>query len=114
MCKTTVECPKCIGNRKIERFSHIASGDCFMCGGSGTIQIDSSFKDLQASDKVKKQLEWIVKATPAQWNKLTWEQINKARSLGHSELAIKAKVVWPQIAEEAFQAMQDEKRLAWC
>lgn len=35
--KTTTNCPKCDGSRRISAFSHIASGLCFTCGGSGKI-----------------------------------------------------------------------------
>jgi hypothetical protein len=114
MCKKTVECPKCIGNKKINAFNHIASGVCFQCNGSGTIQIDSTFRNVAATATEKKQLAWIVNATPAQWAKLTYAQIEKARSLAKSEIAIRADVVWPSIAEDAFQSMQNQQYQMSC
>lgn len=37
---TTVEtctCPNCDGTGKLPHYSHIANGDCFACGGTGTM-----------------------------------------------------------------------------
>ena len=34
-------CPKCDGKGKLRAFSHIANGDCFLCGGSGTVSFKS-------------------------------------------------------------------------
>ena len=39
MAITTCVCPKCNGTGKLPHHSHIANGDCFACGGTGTIQI---------------------------------------------------------------------------
>lgn len=114
MCKKTVECPKCIGNKKINAFNHIASGVCFQCNGSGAIKIDSTFRNVAATATEKKQLAWIVNATAAQWGKLTFAQIEKARSLCLSCVAIQANVAWPTIAEDAFQLMQNQQHQMWC
>lgn len=32
-----VTCPKCLGAKTINGFSHIAGGVCFLCSGNGTI-----------------------------------------------------------------------------
>ena len=37
--KKTCPCPKCHATGKIRAFMHIANGDCFTCGGAGTIEI---------------------------------------------------------------------------
>ena len=114
MCKKTVECPKCIGNKKINAFNHIASGVCFQCNGSGTIQIDSTFRSIKATARQKTQLAWIVNATAAQWSKLTFAQIKEARLVAKSEVAIRANVAWPTIAEDAFQSMQNQQYQMSC
>lgn len=44
---TTVPCFKCYGARRFARFSHIANGDCFTCGGSGTVEIKTWSKGLR-------------------------------------------------------------------
>jgi hypothetical protein len=33
----TATCPNCGGTGKLPHFSHVANGDCFACGGTGTI-----------------------------------------------------------------------------
>ena len=35
--RETCECPKCSGTGTLPGFRHIANGDCFMCGATGTI-----------------------------------------------------------------------------
>lgn len=39
LSNTTCTCPSCGGSGKLPHFSHIQNGDCFACGGTGTIQI---------------------------------------------------------------------------
>jgi hypothetical protein len=42
--QTTIDhctCPNCDGTGKLPHYSHIANGDCFACGGTGTIVIKS-------------------------------------------------------------------------
>lgn len=36
----TVQCFKCNGGGKIERFAHVDNGDCFQCGGYGELDVD--------------------------------------------------------------------------
>jgi hypothetical protein len=108
MCKKTADCPKCTGSRKIQAFSHIESGRCFLCGGSGRIVIDTTFQHLSINDLTRKQLAWIVNATPEQWSRLTYRQVCKARDLAKSETGCRANVRWPDVAEDAFQARQAE------
>lgn len=33
----TTPCPKCSGHKNLDRFAHIESGRCFLCGGSGVV-----------------------------------------------------------------------------
>lgn len=37
----TCTCPHCDGTGKLPHYSHIANGDCFACGGTGTISFKS-------------------------------------------------------------------------
>lgn len=32
-----IECPKCIGAGRFDRFAHIANGDCFLCGSAKVV-----------------------------------------------------------------------------
>jgi hypothetical protein len=36
---TTCECPNCNGTGRLPHFSHIANGDCFACGATGTLRL---------------------------------------------------------------------------
>jgi hypothetical protein len=33
----TTTCPKCHGQKKLQRYSHIAEGDCFECKATGVV-----------------------------------------------------------------------------
>jgi len=37
----TVTCPKCSGTGHLRAFAHIANGDCFACGTTGTVRSSS-------------------------------------------------------------------------
>lgn len=41
----TATCPNCDGTGKLPHYSHIANGDCFACGGTGTITFKSFIGD---------------------------------------------------------------------
>jgi|DEB0MinimDraft_6_1074348.scaffolds.fasta_scaffold00004_64 RecJ-like exonuclease len=43
--KTTCVCPNCDGKGKLPHYSHIANGDCFACGGTGTLKITEFIGD---------------------------------------------------------------------
>jgi RecJ-like exonuclease len=83
-----VECYKCDGHGKIEAFSHIANGDCFMCGGLGHKMITQEAhdkaieKNAPSTDTIKK-CEWILNATEEQIANLNWSQIYKIRNFVH-------------------------------
>lgn len=111
--KVKTPCPKCLGSGKITAFSHIDSGDCFMCSGSGEISVSSIANAPNISDTARKQALWIATAKPAQWARLDWQQINKARSFAHSEVGHKL-VAWPDAGEDRFQQLQDIKRAEQC
>ena len=41
----TATCPNCGGSGKLPHYGHIANGDCFACGGTGTIVFKSFIGD---------------------------------------------------------------------
>jgi hypothetical protein len=110
MCKAT--CIKCLGNKTISAFSHIASGVCFMCGGTGVINADNLVykgpteeQKLASAAETKLKKDWLLSATPAQIAKLEFAQVCKARdfasaclSSGDDSLAKVHKVLMKRLA----------------
>lgn len=80
--KTTCECPKCCGRKYINGFGHIASGVCFMCGGSGLIAASRvAVKPAAQSDDTEinaRRREWLSRATRSDVAAMTFEQLYKA------------------------------------
>lgn len=87
-------CPKCLGNKTIQAFSHIAAGVCFMCGGSGKIKTDNLVFKGQTEEQKEavraenaKKIEWLLNATPSQIGKLSFPQLCKARDFASACLS---------------------------
>ena len=76
----TCTCPKCDGKGKLAGFSHIANGDCFMCGGTGTFRYKTFIgpgKELRL-DVFKRNGEFWY----AQFRCITWKPYTLTRDDG--------------------------------
>lgn len=69
---TTYECPRCVGHKRIERWSHIANGVCFLCAGAGRVKARQSATRRHArSNRVDHHLiaagcEWVFRCFAAE------------------------------------------------
>lgn len=68
-------CPRCAGNKYIEKFKHVEGGVCFECYGKGTVTEEEKNRILKvmATEKkrantiAKNQKEKLLKSLKKQW-----------------------------------------------
>lgn len=110
-------CQKCNGTGKVEHFSHIASGECFACGGTGRYRMtaDAKAKIGQLADTVRTKANWILNATVDDVSRMTWTQLDAARNFCHRNIPGYPSLlaIWNEIGEEAFQQEQSRKLDEW-
>lgn len=82
MC-TKVRCVKCDGKGHIAAFGHYAGGVCFMCYGSGNLSNDLDAERATLSDDNRKRAHWIMAATDADFARMTFKQLEAARTFAH-------------------------------
>lgn len=67
----TATCPVCNGSGKLPHYGHIANGDCFACGATGTISFKSFIGDN--SDVILEVFMWKRKFFEAYLRCRTWK-----------------------------------------
>jgi hypothetical protein len=60
MTTTTFECGRCSGAGRILAFSHYASGLCFACGGTGTLDMPEATASFVVSHPIRETVWWSV------------------------------------------------------
>lgn len=109
-----VECWKCGGSGHIEAFSHIASGDCFTCKGSGFKMVREG-KVKPVAPLNEWQQEQVDAITSGDLSVLSYKQLAELRSFAHWPLkqAPNLLEIWRDRGEPHFQRRQEEKLAAY-
>jgi hypothetical protein len=76
------ECPRCNGIGKLPHFSHIANGDCFLCGATGQIDLRDAVLNersevivgIQVNKNAKGKAGWGIIRAVKTHNPAAWRQ----------------------------------------
>ena len=111
-----IDCPKCSGHGHIGAFAHVANGVCFCCQGARKIRVDIDAQIAKVDPTRRRQAEWVLQSTPADYENLSFGKLLKIRDFCHGGWGLAEAFPtlyqhWFENGEAAFQAAQ-EARLA--
>ena len=110
-----IPCPKCDGSGRIGAFGHIANGVCFMCEGSGLVQVETFRAKISAENVIR--AEWVLRSTEANYVGMTYAKLFKVRDFCHGGFGLQEAFPtllahWRLVGEPSFQAAQEIRRQA--
>lgn len=114
----TGNCPKCGGSGRIQAFSHIASGDCFMCGATGVVAAGREEKKPALNEETRRAAEWVMRSTERSYVNLSYARLLRARNFCHGGYGVERvypelRTKWFEVGELAFRAAQERKHEEW-